>query len=193
MMDLSESGPLETSQIAVLAAAAAAFLYAALKTPRAGAPAFAAFSLVLGVAALREYSAGSAAVWQTFLESHAARWLVAALLTGPLVFVTLRDRAFGPWAHLRAVMPMLPVLLFGVALVWLAAAVEEWGGTVTLTSLQQYRLLLVEELLELLAYSLTLAVALRALHRARGLAPVPYALVTVLPRRRRAGRRFGRA
>lgn len=194
MMDLSESGPLEMAQIVVLAAASCAFLLAALQTRRPGAPAFAVFSLVLGVAALREYSAETDGVWQSYLESHAARWHLVAILSVPLILVTVRDRAFGVWPHVRAVALMVPIFGLGIALVWLAAAIEEWGGTVTLTEAELWSLLLVEELLELLAYGTTLLVALKAATKARQDTSVPSPLVTFLPNtKRRGGRLFGRA
>jgi len=188
MMDLGESGPLEMAQIVVLAAASCAFLLAALKTDRPGAPAFAVFSLVLGVAALREYSAETDGVWQSYLES------LAAVLMVPLIFVTARDRAFGVWPHVRAVALMVPIFGLGIALVWLAAAIEEWGGTVTLTEAELWNLLLIEEVLELLAYATTLLVALKAASKARQDASASFSLVTVLPsRRRRGGGLIGRA
>ncbi|WP_426038290.1 hypothetical protein [Brevundimonas sp. DC300-4] len=194
MMDLGESGPLEIAQIVVLAAASCAFLLAALKTGRPGAPAFAVFSLVLGVAALREYSAEANGVWQSYLESHAARWHLAAVLMVPLIFVTARDRAVGVWSHARAVVLMVPIFGLGIALVWLAAAIEEWGGTVTLTEAELWNLLLIEEVLELLAYATTLLVALKAASKARQDASASFSLVTVLPtRRRRGGGLIGRA
>lgn len=194
MMDLSESGPLEIVQVGVLALTSCAFLFAALKTRRPGAPALAVFSLVGGVAALREYSAGSDAGWQVFMDSHAARWTLASLLTVPLLYVWARDRSFGLWAHIRSVAPMVPVFLSGIALVWLAAAIEEWSGTVTLTAAALAGLLLAEEALELVAYGITFLVSLRASQRARQHGTTLSSLVTIMPPRRRGARRlFGRA
>lgn len=190
MMDLSESGPLEMLQIAVLAVASGAFLLAALKTRRPGAPAFALFSLVLGVAALREYGADTDSAWQSYLASHAARWHLVAVLMVPVIFVAVRDRAWGAWAHARSVAMMVPIFVLGIGLVWLAVAIEEWGGTVTLTESQLWGLLLVEEMLELLAYGATLLVAVRAWRRARQDVSVQSVLVTVLPSGRRRGRRM---
>ncbi|MFN3932128.1 MAG: hypothetical protein ACK4JY_10315 [Brevundimonas sp.] len=193
MMDLSESGLLEMAQIGVLAGASIAFLTTALITRRPGAPAFAFFSLALGVAALREYGPDAAEGWRAYLDSHAARRHLAAVFMAPFVFVTLRDRAFGLSAHARAVAFMAPVILVGIGLVWLAAAIEEWGGAVPLTGSQLMRLLLVEEALELFAYCLTAAAGLWALRRARQDVSPSWSPVTVLPASRRRGARlFGR-
>lgn len=167
MIDLSETGPLEMSQIAVLAAAAGAFLWTALRTRLAGAPAFAMFTLVLGAVALREYSPEAADGWQAYLASHAARWHFVVLSAVVVAFVTVRDWKLGVWSHARVAASMAPVLLLGIAVVGIGAAIENWGDTMSEAAPLRVWLLLGEEILELLAYSLVLMTGLWTLGRAR--------------------------
>lgn len=155
MMDLSESGPLEVSQIVLLTVAAGVFLVTALSRRSPGMPFLMVFAIMLGLGALREFDSDATVGLGAYLDTLASRWHFMAVMLLPLCLVVFRDRHIRISAHFNAVLPVIPVFVFGMALAWLAANAEGWKGS----SFQERELLMIEEILELVAYGVTLAAA----------------------------------
>lgn len=155
MMDLSESGPLELGQIILLMLAGLVFLVTSLSRQKAGMPLLMVFAIMLGLGALREFDSQAADGLGAYLDTLAARWHFMALMVLPLGVVVIRNLHIRMSEHVRAVVPIVPVFIAGMALAWLAGTVEGWQGS----SFGERQLLIIEEMLELVAYAITLAAA----------------------------------
>ena len=156
MMDLTEAGPLELAQTMLLILAAAVFFAKSVSRREAGMPLLMVFAIMLGLGALREFDSDASGGLGAYLDTLASRWHFLALMGMPLFLVVIRNRHISPTDHFMAVMPIIPIFVIGMVLAWLAATVEGWRST----SLDERQRLLIEEVLEVIAYAITLAAAL---------------------------------
>ncbi len=171
----AESGLMETVQVGLLALSALLLMVAAAGSKKDGAPFVALFAVVLAVGALREFTPVGTSALSDYVDSHAARYHIAAILLVPTVLIALRDRGRSLAAHVRGTRPLWLPIGLAVVLILIGGLIEEWAETMVPGDLLYRRDEMVEEVLETVAYLLTLATAVRTLLRAR---PLGWADVT---------------
>ncbi len=157
MIDLSESGPLELGQTLLLISSASVFLITSISGRKAGTPFLMVFAIVLGLGALREFDSEASVGLAAYLDTRAARWHFVVVMLLPLALVVIRNRSIGVFDHLKAVAPIVPIFILAMAMAlgWLAATVEGLKGP----SFGPRQLLMIEEVIELVAYAIMLAAA----------------------------------
>ena len=158
---------METVQVGLLALSALLFLWAAIGSRKDGAPLFALFAVVLAVGAMREFTPAGTSSVSEYFDSRAARYHVALLLLIPTVLIAIRDRHRSVAAHVRGTRPLWLPIGLAVVMLLIGGLIEEWAETMTAGDLLYRRDEMVEEILETVAYLLTLATAIRSLLAAR--------------------------
>lgn len=158
---------METVQVGLLALSSLLLMIAAAGSRKDGGPFIALFAVVLAVGALREFTPVGTSPLSDYIDSHAARYHVATILLIPTVLIALRDRHRSLVAHARATRPLWLPIGIAVVLILIGGLVEEWAETMVPGDLLYRRDEMVEEVLETVAYLLTLATAIRTLMSAR--------------------------